>query len=65
MRRKNFKRIYEIIEKSYEILDLNWVKKIREKEIEKMIECSDLKVMIVLMENVQIFIIKDIRITET
>ena len=65
MRRKNFKRIYEIIEKSYEILDLNWVKKIREKEIQKMIECSDLKVMIVLMENVKIFIIKDIRITET
>lgn len=41
------------------------MKKIREKEIEKMIECSDLKVMIVLMENVHIFIIKDIWITET
>lgn len=54
MRRRNFKRIYEIIEQSYDILGEGLVKKISETDINKMIESSDMKVMIVFMEYVNI-----------
>lgn len=52
MRKRNFQRIYEIVEQSYDVLGWDMVKRLEERDIGRMIDKGDVGVMVVFMEYV-------------
>ena len=52
MRKKNFKKLFQIIEQSYEILGIVMRQRITEQDIKKMIEESDMRILHMFMEHV-------------